>query len=89
MTYDKDFVASLSVLALLTAPALADTPELRTPPPVIYLSDNLDEVDRLGWCIDTRGRGFSEHLQAHSCKPQGGDVQFQHDLSDVSAYGSK
>ncbi|MEM7446413.1 MAG: hypothetical protein AAF414_24045 [Pseudomonadota bacterium] len=63
--------------SILTAvPALAEPPDLQTPAPVIYLSDNLDEADRLGWCIDTLGRGFAESLQAHSCKPQGGDVQF-------------
>ena len=47
-----------------------------TPAPVIYLADNLDEQDKLGWCIDTRGRGFSDRLHAHSCKERGGDVQF-------------
>ena len=56
---------------------LAGSPVLKTPGPVIYLSDNLDEADGLGWCIDTLGRGYAEDLQAHSCKPQGGDVQFQ------------
>lgn len=59
--------------------AMAEAPALQTPAPVIYLADNLDEVDALGWCIDTLGRGFSEQLQAHSCKPQGGDVQFSYD----------
>ena len=37
----------------------ADPPAIRTPAPVIYLADNLDEQDKLGWCIDTKGRGFS------------------------------
>lgn len=59
--------------------ATAEAPNLQTPSPVIYLADNLDEEDSLGWCIDTLGRGFSEQLQAHSCKPQGGDVQFSFD----------
>ena len=54
-------------------------PELQTPEPVIYLADNIDEQDALGWCIDTLGRGWSEQLQTHSCKPQGGDVQFAYD----------
>lgn len=70
---------SLTTLALIASPVLAAPPDLQTPAPVIYLSDNLDEVDRLGWCIDTQGRGFAENLQAHSCKPQGGDVQFSLD----------
>ena len=54
-------------------------PDLKTPAPVIYLADNLDEQDELGYCIDTVGRGFGERLHAHSCKPRGGDVQFTHD----------
>ena len=56
----------------------AEPPELQAPSPVIYLADNLDEQDKLGWCIDTLGRGFSEQLQTHSCKPLGGDVQFSY-----------
>lgn len=71
------------VMAALMATAtqtLAEPPNLQTPAPVIYLADNLDEADRLGWCIDTLGRGFADRLQAHSCKPQGGDVQFSLDL---------
>jgi hypothetical protein len=63
----------------LTLPAFAGAPDLKTPAPVIYLADNLDEADKLGWCIDTQGRGFGENLHAHSCKPQGGDVQFSFD----------
>ena len=61
----------------LVAPALAEPPNLQTPSPVIYLAENLDEADQLGWCIDTLGRGLSDQLHAHSCKPQGGDVQFR------------
>lgn len=71
----KSFAAVLASLCLISA-SHADKPELQTPSPFIYLEDNLDEVDRLGWCIDTIGRGFAETLQAHSCKPWGGDVQF-------------
>lgn len=70
---------TVAALVLVAAPAMAEPPDLQTPAPVIYLSDNLDEADRLGWCIDTLGRGFAENLQAHSCKPQGGDVQFSLD----------
>lgn len=70
-------------LAMLCVPAwaLAAPPALQTPAPVIYLADNLDEQDRLGYCIDTVGRGFGERLHAHSCKPRGGDVQFAYDAA--------
>ena len=66
----------ISLVCVLALPANAAPPALQTPEPVIYLADNLDEKDNLGWCIDTLGRGWSEQLQTHSCKPQGGDVQF-------------
>ena len=69
------------VLLVLCTPlqAHAASPDLQTPAPVIYLADNLDEQDNLGFCIDTVGRGFGERLHAHSCKPRGGDVQFDYD----------
>lgn len=70
-------IAALLVLTPLSAQSAP--PQVQTPAPVIYLADNLDEKDRLGWCIDTLGRGFADKLQAHSCKPQGGDVQFSYD----------
>ncbi|WP_195822624.1 ricin-type beta-trefoil lectin domain protein [Roseobacter sp. MH60115] len=70
------FAAAVST-TLLPIPASAEAPQVQSPSPVIYLADNLDEADRLGWCIDTLGRGFSEQIQAHSCKPQGGDTQFR------------
>ena len=68
-------------LLMLCSPmaAYSAPPDLQTPAPVIYLADNLDEQDNLGFCIDTVGRGFSERLHAHSCKPRGGDVQFDYD----------
>nr|WP_319382535.1 ricin-type beta-trefoil lectin domain protein [uncultured Roseibium sp.] len=72
----------LAIAAMtVSLPTLAETPDLKTPAPVIYLADNLDEADNLGWCIDTQGRGFGENLHAHSCKPRGGDVQFTFDTA--------
>jgi len=53
-----------------------NAPIIQTPAPLIHLADNLDEQDELGWCIDTRATGFAEDLHVHSCKPEGGDVQF-------------
>ncbi len=62
--------------------AFAEAPVLQSGTPVIYLADNLDEKDKLGWCIDTEGRGFAETLQSHSCKPASRgvtDTQFSYD----------
>ena len=72
------WISALLLSSLVTPSANAASPELQTPEPVIYLADNIDEKDKLGWCIDTLGRGWSEQLQTHSCKPQGGDVQFSY-----------
>jgi len=72
------WIVTLLIPLLVTSPAHAAAPKLQTPGPVIFLADNVDEKDQLGWCIDTLGRGWSEQLQTHSCKPQGGDVQFSY-----------
>ena len=66
------------IIKIVTAPALfflfasivsGSIPQFRTPLPVIYLEDNLDEKDDLGYCIDPVGRVFVEKLHAHLCKP--------------------
>lgn len=68
------------VLAIVMLPFAGLAEDAPNPTgPVIYLADNLNEADGLGWCIDTLGRGFAETLQTHSCKPQGGDTQFRYD----------
>lgn len=74
-------VSMLAATLLLIAPftARSEAPDIQTKGTVIYLADNLNEEAKLGWCIDTQGRGFSEKLHSHSCKPGGGDVQFSFD----------
>lgn len=77
------YITLLSMGLMLFAQSVvhAEAPDLKSGMPVIYLADNLDEKDQLGWCIDTRGRGFAEKLQAHSCKPArdgGNDTQFSY-----------
>ena len=78
----QTMIAGAMIFFLGPVAAVAEPPVLQSGTPVIYLSDNLDERDKLGWCIDTRGRGFAETLQAHSCKPAGHgdmDTQFSYD----------
>lgn len=77
-------VAMSSLVVVGVNASHADIPNLQTPPPVIYLKDNLDEKDNLGFCIDTVGRGMSNRAHIHSCKPDNGrgtahDVQFIHE----------
>ncbi|MGB1012247.1 MAG: ricin-type beta-trefoil lectin domain protein [Thiolinea sp.] len=77
------YLVTISTALVLSASVVvhAEAPTLKSGTPVIYLADNLDEKDQLGWCIDTRGRGFAEKLQAHSCKPArdgGNDTQFSY-----------
>lgn len=75
---------NLTAVLLVCSPFAvnAQAPVIQSASPVIYLADNLDEKDKLGWCIDTQGRGFSNKLHAHSCKPDKGkasDTQFSFD----------
>ena len=63
----------LCVLVGLGTPALADAPQVPTDAPYIVLSDNQDEPNGYGFCIDTVGRGQTELLQTHSCKPANAD----------------
>ncbi len=77
-------IAIFSIVMALATPITAHSkaPDLKSGTPVIYLADNLDEKDNLGWCIDTEGKGFAEKLQSHSCKPAsdgGTDTQFSYD----------
>ena len=57
----------------------SNAPNIQSPEPIIYLADNLDEQDKLGYCIDTYGRDFNDTLHVHSCKPSGADVLFYYD----------
>ena len=79
----KHKVATLGAMLLLIAPlsSMAEEPVIQTQGTVIYLADNLKEEAKLGWCIDTQGRGFSDKLDSHSCKPGGGDTQFSYDTT--------
>ncbi len=73
---------STTTIVCISGLAYAESPVIKSATPIIYLADNLDEKDKLGWCIDTEGRGFAESLQAHSCKPhadKANDTQFSFD----------
>ncbi|MBT51903.1 MAG: hypothetical protein CMF72_00500 [Mameliella sp.] len=72
--YTVSFAAALSFA--LPQTLLAEAPSIQTVGPIIHLADNLGEEASLGWCIDTEGRGESDRLHTHSCKPTGDDVLF-------------
>jgi len=47
----------------------------------VSLTADLDEPDKLGFCIDIKGFGSGincDSLQAHSCKPTAADTQFEY-----------
>jgi len=60
---------SLAIVLIFTAVAQvsAEPPILQASGPIIYLADNLDEQDQLGWCLDTEGPGLSEVLHTRAC----------------------
>lgn len=80
------------VLAGLSTAALADAPQVPSNAPYIVLSDNHDEPNGYGFCIDTFGPGQSDLLQTHSCKPakdseprnySGNDTRFEYDATTM------
>lgn len=77
--YTRNFAIASILLYAAPLTVSAEAPDIKTEGTVIYLADNLNEEKKLGWCIDTKGRGLSDQLHAHSCKPQGGDTQFSFD----------
>lgn len=84
-------LALLPMLFLLTGTGAvsAATPQIPTAPPYIALSDNLDEPNGFGFCIDTLSRGETDLMHTHTCKPKtaegtpkndsGHDVRFSYD----------
>lgn len=77
----KTAVIAVSLALATPLMTFAQAPVIQTEGTLIYLADNLNEEAKLGWCIDTKGRGLSDQLHAHSCKPSGGDVQFSFDTN--------
>ncbi len=53
--------------------AVADAPNVPSDAPYIVLADNLDEPNGYGFCLDTAGRGKTDLMQTHSCKPAAED----------------
>ncbi|MBO1255714.1 hypothetical protein J3L16_08460 [Alteromonas sp. 5E99-2] len=88
MPYSTFKITLLSVLVLFAGFASAANPKVPTEPPYIALSENIDEPNGYGFCLDTYGPGQSELMQTHSCKPKtakgtprndsGHDVRFEY-----------
>ncbi|MGX9419155.1 ricin-type beta-trefoil lectin domain protein [Vibrio sp. RC27] len=84
-------VSLLSLVVCFSGYASAAAPDVPTEAPYIVLSDNLDEPNGYGFCIDTFGAGQSELMHTHTCKPQvakdspkyagGNDVRFEYDTA--------
>lgn len=81
---------AILVTFCMASAALADAPKVPTDAPYIVLSQNLDEPNGYGFCIDTLGPGQSDLMQTHSCKPAkagaardyaGHDVRFGFDAA--------
>lgn len=66
-------VVALGALVAISSVVYADAPEVPTAAPYIVLSDNLDEPNGYGFCIDTLGAGQTDLMQTHSCKPHKDD----------------
>ncbi|CAM2905991.1 ricin-type beta-trefoil lectin domain protein [Vibrio rarus] len=69
-------VFNISLLSLfIFAAGHISAKELNIPTqaPYIALSLNLDEPNGYGFCLDTFGRGYSELMHTHTCKPPSKD----------------
>ena len=72
----RTLLTVISVAAtLVSVYTSAAPPMLQASGPIIYLADNLDEENGLGWCIDTIGPGFSETLHSRACSADDGDIE--------------
>lgn len=60
----------LFLLLCLVSILHASPPVVPSAPPYIVLSDNQDEPNGYGFCIDTSARGKTDLLHTHTCKPK-------------------
>jgi len=67
------FTSVFCILLCAATSALANTPKVPSDAPYIVLADNVDEPNGYGFCLDTAGRGMSDFMQSHSCKPAAKD----------------
>ena len=83
-------IVALGALVVISNVVYADAPEVPTAAPYIVLSENLDEPNGYGFCIDTLGAGQTDLAQTHSCKPhkedepndyEGFDTRFSYNTS--------
>lgn len=86
------FFSLICLLVGLGTSVSADAPQVPSDVPFIVLADNLDEPNGYGFCLDTAGRGLSDFVQAHSCKPPAkdgagnptpNDTQFMYDADNM------
>jgi len=81
------------LICLLLTPfgsAIAEAPKVPTAAPYIVLSENLDEPNGYGFCIDTYSRGKTDLMQTHSCKPPKKDEPRDYQDNDTRfSYNSK
>lgn len=61
-------IISTSALAESTS-SVQGAPNVPSDPPYIVLSENFDEPNGYGFCMDTYGPGQTDLMQTHSCKP--------------------
>jgi len=75
-----------SILALCSYSIAADEPNVPSDAPYIVLSENLDEPNGFGFCLDTLSRGKTDLMHAHSCKPAKVDRAIGHRDNDTRFY---
>ena len=66
---------AIGLLLCTITPVFADAPKVPSDVPYFVLSDNHDEPNGYGFCLDTAGRGKTDLLQSHTCKPASKDKE--------------
>ena len=86
-----------TALLATTGLANAEAPQVPSQAPYIVLSDNHDEPNGYGFCVDTLAAGQTDLMQTHSCKPDkpeeprnyaGNDTRFEYkaDTMQIESY---
>ena len=84
--------AVLCALLVSGGAAFAEAPKVPSGAPYIVLSQNLDEPNGYGFCLDTSGPGQSDLMHTHSCKPEkageprsyrGNDTRFEYNAETM------
>ena len=78
-----ELLSIVVVCSIYSVATVAAPPEVPTAAPYIVLSDNLDEPNGYGFCIDTMSLGLNDLMHSHTCKPRRDGAERNSNQHDV------